>query len=707
MVPDRWRPKSAGVRAWSRAQLLGGGALLAFASTVSLVPVVTGADGDLDRAAPMFPGVPAWWVSARLAALGSGALLLCAWIARLPSVPTPWRIAPPRHDSVRRWQLQRGFEWAGLACACFALGLALVIGSLSLRWQLAYFVSLVLPSLLVFSGSRFAPRRGRSFASRRSAAFLVALIVVAWGAARGIGSLNDLRSADVVDYWDNLELIHYALREDSNLFTSTSVPGVTIRYLIFQGMAFFALKWASPSFVYLQASQVLWSMVAALAVARVVADTIGGRAAPFAVAVFLWSPFMLAMPLSATPFVLGVLFAAILLACWVAVARRGSAAALVTLAAGAGFSLTLPPIAPISGVTLALALWSAASRRDISWTVLFTSGVVMIAAVVPSVPAFIEALGLMQQTYMANQRPWAALEAGLFGQMALAEILALNENRMSSLDVPWYRIALGAIVAPFAIPRTALRSWGDMLFDPLGTALAAVGLGLCLRWAGRDRLALGCCALLLLAIVPGALGSSYDRTSATRMIYLPVPMAFLAAIGLEGLLSVGVRSRVRRWIRLSAVLAVVAGGTYLFDFVNPRILAQSAMGLALRAIDGNQPRRGALWLRSPYEHDDKATNALILSEAGRSPLPRLSFEGPGSLSKPDATRSSFASVVFWSPGLEADAGVTRAICEHWSEATLYVIHDPVGQSRVHAAVLDDSNWIPELPSHRWERRKCT
>jgi hypothetical protein len=96
--------------------------------------------------------------------------------------------------------------------------------------------------------------------------------------------------------------------------------------------------------------------------------------------------------------------------------------------------------------------------------------------------------------------PWLQLEAAVTGQLAPAEAQQmLYSGRGDEID-----IIAGAALAPLAIPRTAIRLWGDALFDPVGGGLAVAAIAACLlalrRSAGRGR----CCGAAV-AMLPGVL----------------------------------------------------------------------------------------------------------------------------------------------------------------------------------------------------------
>ena len=92
---------------------------------------------------------------------------------------------------------------------------------------------------------------------------------------------------------------------------------------------------------------------------------------------------------------------------------------------------------------------------------------------------------------------------------------------------------LASLLSPFASSRTALRLWGDVVYEPVGAALAAIGVAICLRHAWRQRVAALPLALLLATLTPGFI-SSTDQPSLLRIMGAPVAVALLAAVGSAG-----------------------------------------------------------------------------------------------------------------------------------------------------------------------------
>jgi hypothetical protein len=304
----------------------------------------------------------------------------------------------------------------------------------------------------------------------------------------------------------------------------------------------------------------------------------------------------------------------------------------------------------------------------------------------------------MWRDFSGGRGEWTGLESVMLGQRSPFDVVALwEQGRAGPLDVP-----VAALLAPFAIPRQPIRLWGDALFDPVGAALAAVGLGLALRGARRDpdlRLLL----LALAATVAPAFLSSYDRPSLIRLFGAPVPLALLAGVGFAWLQRSLWPARPRLAAAAGAA-AIAVGGTLLFDAVNPRILRASWLGITIEAL-ATERSPAAVALAHGGPHDLSWLHVgRVAREVPREPLPSLRFEGPESLEH--AARAG-VELLAWSPALEDDAKVTATVCERWPDAALYVLWDRPHLSRALLARPAGPDWSPALPAGRWERRGCT
>jgi hypothetical protein len=266
-------------------------------------------------------------------------------------------------------------------------------------------------------------------------------------------------------------------------------------------------------------------------------------------------------------------------------------------------------------------------------------------------------------------------------------------------------IPLAALLTPFAIPRTPARLWGDALYDPLGTGLAACGIVVCLLGLRRSMLARGLLVLLFVALLPAFLSSS-DRPSLTRTCMAPVVLSLLCAVGFEMVRRTFSGGRRPRLFSLAASAGIAGGGILLFDFVNPRILPASSTAIALEAL-GPRPSPGNVTI---LEHAGAEYGWLQVRRSAstipRQPIDVVSYAGAESLDPLRETGDSQALVV-WSPGLEEHRGVSHEVCARWPKARLYTLRDRTGCSEAFAAELAGVAWRPALADDRWTASACT
>jgi hypothetical protein len=254
------------------------------------------------------------------------------------------------------------------------------------------------------------------------------------------------------------------------------------------------------------------------------------------------------------------------------------------------------------------------------------------------------------------------------------------------------------VLAPFAIPRTPLRLWGDSLLDPIGVALVALGLAACLWRIRKDRRAIFALALMAVSISPG-LVSGYDRTSLHRMVAGPVVWSMFAAIGYVALWRAPSRSA-------AALLAstIALGGTLLFDIVNPRIVPASWMSIALEANAGTAGGGKVIFLdhgrpsRQRWLHVETIGRHLA-----QPPIESRTFVQASDL---DDIAAAGVSALYWSPALEADFQVRDAVCARWPEARAYVLSDAAGVSEAWTAQVGGMQVPPSLPPSRWAAQGC-
>src|SRR5262249_48366192 len=143
---------------------------------------------------------------------------------------------------------------------------------------------------------------------------------------------------------------------------------------------------------------------------------------------------------------------------------------------------------------------------------------------------FVNMSGMSEQ-YLEKRGVVAELEPIIMGQryLPLREIGALwYQGVRGMLDVP-----VTTLLQPFAIVRTPVRLSGDVYYEPIGAALAAVGLAACVALAIRVPRARALVVAMLVALLPGALGSAFDRASLTRTLVVPVLLPVFSALGID------------------------------------------------------------------------------------------------------------------------------------------------------------------------------
>lgn len=620
-------------------------------------PVIPATDaGLLER---LFPGLPAWWQLSRLACLLAGAVLL---------PPAPLRLGAP---AVVVAPAANGKAMRAALYVTLGLGVAsLFVDRFPRIVQLAYIATLFLPALVVARVVK-APAGAAPLARRLNASTAAVLIVVgAWLVLRLPLTFHSPRIADALDMSLAFDGLERAAEPAFNVISGgIQAGGITALHLLPQGAGILGWGGVPLSASAVQCIHLAWDAVAAVAVGLLAARLVAPAAGAVAAAGLLFSPYILATTYYLGAVFLGPLFSAVLLALCLRVHRQRAPAALLLMAPLAGIAATHPALAPIAVALLGLALWTIARLRRGALTLAVP--VLLFAVTLSQSLPSTRALGTIANSFTLSRTSWSAMEVGLFGQIATSLGDSITRvGRPGTLDVP-----LGTLLAPFAIPRTPIRLWGWNLFDPIATVLAAVGIMTCLRNAARSSVARGMLALLALALLPGVV-STYDRPSLTRLLVLPVPMALLTAIGFEHLRRL-LRPRGSATLAAGvAVLAVAAGGLWLFDVVHPRLLSRSATAMAIDLVQRVAPQ-SPLMVRHPQWDVEEVE--LYARQVPRQPIPVRAFAGAATFEgiEPD--------IVLWSPGLEADLGVAAALCQRWPEAALFVFSDAVRRSNVFAA----------------------
>lgn len=640
----------------------------------------------------LFPSVPGWWMVVRLACLAMGAVLLAVDAGR----PLPLHLsaagqsaAPPRRLAV----------WLALAFACGQLALSLVAADLAGWQQAVYFVALMLPAMILATSSGAQARHGR----RRRHRLLLPLggLLLAWCALRIPAAFHSPRAATPVDLWLNFQWLTQVVTGTGDVLSGSAEPGIPNTYMFFAGASLLS-DGLPPSLTWVQSWHVVWIAAAAVVLALLVAATVGRAAALVATTVLLFSPLLLMMHLAPAPLAILWLFTLLMLLWLRQVHAHRSQPALAALGAVAGIAATFPHLTHISLAICAVAAIVALLRPRMPWTALATAAAGFSAAVIPSLPS-LEAAQTMSARLLYRSWQWAGTENLLLGQhspFADPTVNALMKaGRVELFDLP-----LGGLLMPFATPRTALRLCGDTMIEPLGAALAAVGLAVCLRHLTRH----GAFAILtfwVLALLPAAVTSQYDRVSLTRSIALPVAVALLAAVGFETVRRALVDRRRQMAMAAAAVISSAVSGLVLFDVVNPRILRASWLEIVAETTAATDDRQPAVVL--DYREQAETTYlhvGRIAHEVPSPPLPTQGFDGAASLETVAAEGRE--TTLFWSPGLEEHAGVAAAVCGRWPQAQLYTLGSRSMLSRAWAARPAGGDWRPPLPGWRWSQYDC-
>lgn len=653
----------------------------------------------------IFPGVPAWWVGLRLAALATAAVLL-AW--------RPWPASASERPATAVSPAAPMLGWIAVGLAALHLALAPFAGGLGPGGQLGYLALLAVPAAVLAWGEGFF--RAPSAAAWR-AALPTAVVIAVWVAGRLVTDLGSPRAADVIDGWRGFLDTARAVHDRQNVLTELydpKLPGVSGILFVLHGVPFFQAGLATFGLPAVQVFQIVSVAVTAALVARLAAVLIAPPVAAVAAAVFLFAPFTRFVTFFPGPFVAGPLYAVLVALAALLVVRRRSAAGLAALGAAGGLALGYPGVVPIAGVVGLWALWRV--RGDLGSLVPgAVAGLASFAAVV--VPGL---ANVFTPSRMGSHFRWdgliAVIDAGLLGQIPVAKTPAAYEGVVQRpLD-----IVVSALLAPFANARVAIRLWGDALFDPVGAVLLAVGLVACVRaargasradarvqlHADARRRSLARVLLVTYGIVLApAFVSPVDVANVAYAVVLPVAVALVAAAGAWVLVGDAAAGWSRGWVA-AALVAVVAGGSALFDVVNPRVLPASSFGTMFEVTEPAALDRVVVLGYGPgFVRPTKTLyTGPITAFAGRRPVGYLEYDaGPLPAAELAAERKD---LVFWSHGYDGDVPIAAVICATWPDATLFEIRDRAGLGRVHAARLGNVPWEPRADAGRWQARGC-
>lgn len=640
---------------------------------------------DSGLLARLFPAVPGAWVLARLAAIAVAFVLVAACgVAACGSDRAAPAAAPAWPAPDRRW------SGAAVVVAVLQLLIAPFAASLPRAGQLAWIACLALPALLLAVACR-------GDGGRRSAPDpvhwpLVLGVIVVWLAVRAPLALHSPLIATPADSVVPFEGAQRALDPGFDLLGGAQFPGYTSLLAVFQGPILLGLAPADLTPAVLQSFQILWLAVSALLVARLVAAFGVPGAAPVAAAAFLFAPISAFATLLLGPLYLGTLVPGFLLLLAVAAVRDSRPWAVAAAGAVAGAATTHPSIAPLGLLVFAgtgLLLW----RRRPPLAAAAAALLGFVATVLPGLPSPTALAGLAS-SYADGTRMWAGIEALGLGQVPTeAAEFHIGLGIGGPLDT-----ALGVLLSPWATPRTAMRLWGDSIFEPVGAGLFTVGLavaafGTWRRWPGRGLVVLG-----LVALLPGLL-SSYDRPSLTRPLALPLAFSLVAGFGFAWLVR-PLRQRTAVGVAAATAAAIGVAGTYQFDVVNRRLLPTAAVSIAIAEVDGRRPCAPAVLLNTGA-FDVQAVD-FFAGKVPRCPL-ATAVVGPGA--EDGIAVALRHAVAFWSPGVEMVHDVARRLCAADPGARVWTIHDRSGLGVVHAAAPGGSPWQP-LAAAAAQRHDC-
>ena len=676
-----------------------------FAPPPAAAPELAAASG-LPLLVRLFPGWPAWLTLVRLGAallaVGATVFALRPAAASPPEVMTTHTPAAPRLAASLVWSLTLVVAYVAIASG----QIALPSGGQVARWMpVAWLAALLVPPLLLGR-----PSPGRSEAG--GSMWPTALVVLAWSAWRFLDGIGNVRSAEIVDLWPGFEWLRVAVIDGRNVLFEAVQPGLPSTSLLFLGLPIFSALAVTPSLATIQAIHLGWFALDAALLGALLRRRWSGRAAAVGVAVFLFSPFVLTLALSPSPYGVFLFFVVVALLLLRRLFDTGCPTTLVALATVAGLatmSAHLLPFVLVGGI--GVAVWLARREPGTPPLVWASAALAFFAAAAPHLPGP-TALAAMSEAYVDARASWPVVERVVQGQRSLFEPpgpdFLWKTGEWRPLDV-----AFGALVSPLAVTRTPLRLWGDTLFDPLGALLALVGALVGLKhtrggsakrgaaFAGRVDPAPA--LLLLLSLAPAALASAFDRASVTRNLASPVAMAICAAAGAHALAAAPGLARFGRTLAPILVLAIALPSAWLYDVVNRRILTSSWLAIAIEAVAPARPAgrivvadHGGLY-RMPFLHAEGIAHGVA-----SPPFEHWLFDGDlGTVEE-----GGEPALLILSPALEKDANLLGRICARWPAARVFTLVDRSGWSKVLVAAMDGAAWTPALPEDRWSDRPC-
>jgi len=658
-----------------------------FAPPGAVYPTPPPVDADLWQR--LFPQLPAWWVIGRLLCLAAGA----AWIAwrlrgalplRLPAA----RVAPAGHVP----NDDRTAASVALLIAWIHAASGLWVAHFNRLAETLYFVALAVPAaVLALPEIRRLPRLPYG---TRWRAMILLVVPILWLTVSVPTAWRSPRAANLVDMWIMVDRIDQVARGDQQILADSADPGHTNAYMMLEGAPLIGPV-VSASLIGLQVTHLFWTAICGLLTGLVVWRMVGHAAAVVAQSVFLFSPWALSTAYNPGMNQIAPLCTLALFVLVLAVRELRSPAALAAFGAVVGFSTTEPTAYLTTFLLCLLMAYTVARMSPRPWLGMGVAALSFVAAALPGLPD-LAALPRMVQQYTFGRGQLASMILILFGQDSVTKVSeALEIGNPGPFDVP-----LGALLSPFVIARMPMRLWGDTLVDPIGVALMAIGLCLCVLYLTRRR-----SALFVLALLAGALAHAFtsrgDAVSHARLVGALVPIALLAGVGFEA-----VRSRFmpRRSTTIAGAVvarAIAAAGTVLFVDVNPRILPASSPAITFEALGTDDPNADAVIV--DYDTVDWLYIRYMAELLPSRPLAVIKYS---ELAHLEVTSEMAGKVFFWSPALEQDGRVGSLICERWPQSALYTLTDRTGLFRAIAASPGGDVWQPRLPPDRWQVTAC-
>ncbi len=638
----------------------------------------------------LFPGVEVGWIVWRLAALALGSALT-VWAS------LPWRSAEARDIGAE--SVPTAAAGAALACALVHLAIFPFASALPPLGQGLYMLWLFAPAAIVaLALGGWRPRLSPPWVGTLA-------LIAGWYVARWVVTQDDPRIASAVDLWRTFNALVRFTGSDRNMITDSfdeDLPGVPATPLFFSGLPLLHLFERTPSLGWSQIAASTWLAITAAIAADLAARLTAVRFAPIAAAAVLASPYVLLMQMVPDISYIGPLLSALIVGAGMRVRASASPAAFLVLCPLLGISIRYPALIGVVAIFGIVGLRRIQeSRQSLGLAVIAAGALSFFVIATPGLPSP-STVATMVDRFV---RP--GLESGILQEAVLHQKpldhtkLAWGSAKIGRFDMP-----VAAALTPFAVPRTDMRLMGDALFEPLATALAAIGLGLCFfGWRTDPRL--GVVGLLLIAcLAPGAL-SNMDRTSFGRMFGAPLPMALLSAIGACAVLG-RLPQRAQTIAAGGLSVAILAGGIVLFDVVNPRITRRSALGLTLESLAASDVPRAMLLLDRPEGKEDWTFSDLIADHLGEHRLAMVDIgDDPSVVELPPRLFDRGREILLWSRPVEGSTAMSRRVCQRWPDTTLFGIRDAPGFSLVFAAQISGNPWTPALPPAQWQAQRCS